>query len=67
MADRQTFDPKPLINASGGELRGLARRLNIDPATLCRPLSVTQADRYATAIGLHPIAIWGAAEWWGNL
>ena len=40
-------------------LRALARRLGVDPAILCRPLSDAAADRYATAIGLHPAAVWG--------
>lgn len=57
------LDPGPLIDASGGELRGLARRLGIDPAVLCRPLTPWQADRYAHAIGKHPLDVWGD-DWW---
>lgn len=39
-------------------LRSVARRLQVDPAVLCRPLSATQADRYATKLGAHPSEIW---------
>lgn len=60
------FDPAPLIEAGGGELRALARTLGVDPAVLCRPLTVNQADRFAIAIGKHPIDIWGPAVWWGD-
>lgn len=59
-----TYDPAPLVAALEPEpLRSIARRLRIDPALLCRPLTNRQADRYATALGLHPGEIWGAA-WW---
>lgn len=59
-----TFDPAALIEATAGDsLRSVARRLGIDPALLCRPLSANQADRYATKLGLHPAEVWGAA-WW---
>lgn len=55
------LDPAPLVAAFGGGLRSLARRLEVDPAVLCRPLTVWQADRYAVAAGLHPDDVWGAA------
>lgn len=61
-----TFDPAALIDATAGDsLRSVARRLGIDPALLCRPLSASQADRYATRLGLNPAEVWGAA-WWGG-
>lgn len=60
---RRRFDPAALIEASGMELRSLARRLEIDPALLCRPLTDGQADRYSVRIGLHPAAVWGPG-WW---
>lgn len=62
----EKYDPQPLIDATGGNLRALARRLNIDPALLCRPLTANQADKYSTTIGLHPSTIWGADAWWGG-
>lgn len=59
-----TYDPAALIAHLEPEpLRSIARRLQIDPALLCRPLTTNQADRYATRLGLHPGEIWGAA-WW---
>lgn len=58
-----TYDPDRLITATGQPLRSIARRLNIDPAILCRPLTTTQADRYAILLGLHPGTVWGA-DWW---
>lgn len=57
------LDPAPLVAATGGNLRELARRLGIDPAVLCRPITPWQADRYATALELWPPDVWGAA-WW---
>jgi hypothetical protein len=57
------LDPGPLVTAAGGTLRSVARRLEVDPALLCRPLSVDQADRYATRLGLHPAEVW-AGSWW---
>lgn len=66
MAERRTLDPAPLVAASGGELRSLARTLGVDPAVLCRPLSMWQADRYACRIGIHPVDVWGADVWWND-
>jgi lambda repressor-like predicted transcriptional regulator len=63
MATPRKFDPAPLVAAGGGELRALARRLGVDPAILCRPLSVNQADKYAIAIGVHPPEVWGPDFW----
>lgn len=65
MAER--FDPQRLVDwleARQGDasLRSVARRLQIDPAVLCRPLSAGQADRYATALGAHPGEVW--PQWW---
>lgn len=60
---RLTYSPKALIDHFADEemgLRELARRLQVDPAMLCRPLSSTQADRYATRMGVHPAEVWGA-------
>lgn len=53
------------LNESGDDvsLRTVATRLGIDPAVLCRPLTLAQADRYATSLGVHPGAVWGA-DWW---
>jgi hypothetical protein len=60
----QKYDPAALIEATDSDsLRTVARRLGIDPALLCRPLSANQADRYATRLGLHPGEVWGVA-WW---
>ena len=58
-----TFEAAALVEHAGGTLRGVARRLGVDPALLCRPLSVDQADRYAVRLGLHPAEVWGAS-WW---
>ena len=57
------LDPAPLVAATGGNLRELARRLDIDPAVLCRPITAWQADRYATSLELWAPDVWGAA-WW---
>jgi lambda repressor-like predicted transcriptional regulator len=67
MAER--FDPAQLVawldeRQGFATLRSVARRLQIDPAVLCRPLSAAQADRYATALGAHPGEVW--VEWWAN-
>lgn len=59
----RTWNPAALIEASGMTLRALARRLDIDPAQLCRPLTDRQADRYATRLGMHPVSVWGTT-WW---
>jgi len=57
----ETFDPAPLVAAMEPmSLRAVARRLDIDPAMLCRPLTSAQADRFATRLGMHPIEVWGA-------
>ena len=58
-----SFDANVLIEYTGDTLRGVARRLAIDPAVLCRPLTPNQADRYANKLGVHPSEIWGA-RWW---
>lgn len=59
----ETFDAGRLIAAMAPlSLRAVARRLDIDPAVLCRPLTATQADRYATRLHLHPSEVWGA-DW----
>lgn len=44
-------------------MRGLARRLDVDPAVLCRPLTQWQADKYSVAIGVLPFDVWGD-HWW---
>ncbi|MGD9995657.1 MAG: hypothetical protein AB7L17_04455 [Ilumatobacteraceae bacterium] len=59
---------QPLLDflAEAGDdasLRTVARRLGIDPAVLCRPLSLGQADTFATKLGYHPGEVWGAAYW----
>jgi hypothetical protein len=46
-------------------LRSVARRLQVDPAMLCRPLSAAQADRYATKLGAHPGEVW--PQWWASV
>lgn len=59
----EQFDPARLVAVVAPlSLRAVARRLAVDPAMLCRPLSATQADRYATRLGLHPVEVWGA-DW----
>lgn len=64
MTTAPTFDAAALVAAMGTDsLRSVARQLNVDPALLCRPLTVNQADRYATQLGLHPSEVWGVA-WW---
>lgn len=56
------LDPDSLVVAmSPLTKRAVARRLGISAAVLCRPLSIAQADRYATALGLHPVEVWGTA------
>lgn len=67
MAER--FAPELLvawydIRTGNATLRSVARRLRIDPAVLCRPLTANQADRYATLLGAHPGEVW--VEWWAN-
>lgn len=57
------LDPAPLIAAHGGNLRDAARALRIDPANLCRPITIDQADRWALALGRLPYELWGPA-WW---
>lgn len=60
VASPERFDPAPLVAAMAPmSLRAVARRLDIDPAVLCRPLSSSQADRYATRLHLHPSEVWG--------
>ena len=60
----ERFDPATLVATMAPlSLRAVARRLHVDPAVLCRPLSATQADRYATRLGLHPGEVWGA-DWY---
>ena len=49
-----TFDPAALIAVTGNSLRTVARRIGVDPANLCRPLSPNQADRYTGACGYRP-------------
>lgn len=61
----RTWPAQPLIDATGLTLRGTARRLGIDPALLCRPLSDRQADHYACRLGLHPVTVWGD-DWWNR-
>jgi hypothetical protein len=53
-----TYDASRLVDAAGCSLRTAAARLGVDPAVLCRPLSERQADRYATALDLHPSEVW---------
>lgn len=67
MAER--FDPNALVawyddRTGNATLRSVARRLQVDPAVLCRPLTANQADRYATLLGAHPGEVW--VEWWAN-
>lgn len=63
----ERFPPQRLVEwyddrTGHATLRSVARRLNVDPAVLCRPLSAAQADRYATALGAHPGEVW--VEWY---
>jgi hypothetical protein len=55
------FPPGPLVAASRQGTRELARRLGVDAAVLCRPLTMGQADRFALHIGRMPWEIW--PEW----
>lgn len=69
IAPAETYDPAGLIayvaeRQGQATLRSVARRLGVDPALLCRPLSSRQADRYATALGAHPGEIW--PSWWAR-
>lgn len=66
----ERFDAETLVawveqRSGDASLRSVARRLDVDPAVLCRPLTVSQADRYATLLGAHPGEIW--TEWWAGL
>lgn len=63
MTKARRWDPAPLVAAGDRPLRHLARHLGVDPAVLCRPLTDRQADRFAVALGMHPIEIWGTT-WW---
>jgi hypothetical protein len=59
-SSRRRLDPAPLLDACAPmTLRAVARALEVDPALLCRPFSVNQADRYATRLGFHPAEVWG--------
>lgn len=59
----ESFDPGALVAALAPmSKRAVARRLGIDVALLCRPLSAPQADHYATRLHLHPLEVWGA-DW----
>lgn len=56
------LDAESLVSAmSPMSKRAVARSLGVDPAVLCRPLTASQADRYATKLGLHPVEVWGTA------
>lgn len=55
----------PLIEAAELSLRATARRLGVDPAILCRPLTDRQADAYATRLDLRPDQVWGP-DWWDD-
>lgn len=59
----ESFDPEALVAALAPmSKRAVARRLGVDVALLCRPLTASQADRYATRLHLHPAEVWGA-DW----
>lgn len=65
----ERFDANALIDwleqrQGHATLRSVARRLQVDPAVLCRPLTAAQADRYATRLGAHPAEVW--AQWFAN-
>ncbi len=55
----RTWDPDVLVAAAGEPKRSVARRLGVDVANLCRPLTDRQADRYAIALGFLPWEVWG--------
>ena len=58
------YDPAVLVAAMEPmSLRQVAHRLGVDPALMCRQWSHRQADRYATALGLHAGDVWGS-RWW---
>lgn len=59
----RTWDPAALVASTSMPLRAVARRLGVDPAILCRPLSGRQADDYACRLGTHPAVVWGT-DWW---
>lgn len=61
----RTWPPQALIDATGLTLRQVARRLDIDPANLCRPLTDRQADRWTTALDLRPEQVWGM-QWFDD-
>jgi len=54
-----------LVEHTGLSLRATARRLGIDPAILCRPLTDRQADSYTTRLHLRPEQVWGP-DWWDD-
>lgn len=62
---KHKLDPAPLVDATDMGVRPLSRRLGVDPAVLCRPISFAQADRFAVALGFHPADVWGD-EWWAG-
>jgi hypothetical protein len=57
------FDPAGLLDFTQQGVRELARRLGVDPAVLCRPISAWQVDRFCVRIGQHPHAVYGDAIW----
>lgn len=58
------FDPAKLVAYLHPQpLRSIARRLELDPAMLCRRWTWMQADRYASKLNLHPSMVWWD-EWW---
>jgi len=58
------LDPARLVeHMAPMSLRAVARRIGVDPAVLCRPLSEGQADRYCARLAVHPGEVWGA-DWY---
>ena len=63
------LDPAPLVAAGaarGRSLRQTAELLGVDPAVLCRPITIHQADRFAARLGHHATELWGYEAFWGD-
>jgi DNA-binding transcriptional ArsR family regulator len=54
---------QPLIDVSGQSIQGLRRRIGVDrkkiSAAAADGLTDVQADRWAIALGWHPLSVWG--------
>jgi hypothetical protein len=54
-----------LLAVTGTSDAELARTMNVSTRQLYRPAGCYTADRFATAMGLHPAEVWGA-QWFAH-